>query len=70
MTKDVFEARIALLDEMLEVARDELIGQGFEVFRGFSAAMRAYKEWKAIENGEIARPEPIVMPQDESGIGP
>lgn len=80
MSKELFDARIALLEEMLEAVRTNVYALSFafeDVPRlgpreaGFAVALDIVRQWKAIENGRIERrEEPVALPRDEAGIGP
>lgn len=81
MSKELFDARIALLEEMLEEGRKGVEEVAYEITKedrrfcsssaGFEAAIRIVKQWKAIENGAIApRGVPLDLPRAEEGIGP
>jgi hypothetical protein len=78
VTKDVLEARIALLEEMLAAAQKTAYSTAFEFCRdrndidmataGFLVASDVFAQWKAIENGTVTREPPMAMPQDVEGV--
>lgn len=78
MSADAFEARLALLEEMLATAGRDVHGRAYTILEsqrslshheaGFAVALDVYAQWQAIVGSAIIRPPPLDMPKaDEEG---
>lgn len=77
--EETFEARIALLEEMLAAALRDVNGRAYALIEGqrhmshheagFAVALDVYGQWKAIAVPKAHAEKPLEMPRVEEGIG-